>query len=230
METAARFSDAPTDWRSRFTGGAVALGLEAGFFALIIAGLAVTAAPPVQKALPLINILPQPVQQQETPPPTAKPEDIEITLKAPEFDIERTVPRQAEAQVTAAPSDTKADEPVQPVAKTEARETAVAADVPPRVDRVGAKPDPRALAFFQPDYPPSALRLEQEGTVILRVRVGTDGRILEAIVLSSSGYDSLDRAAVMQALRKWRFTPATENGVAVESWVKAPVRFELKRG
>jgi periplasmic protein TonB len=71
--------------------------------------------------------------------------------------------------------------------------------------------------------------MAQQGVVILRVRVATDGRILEAMVQTSSGYDSLDRAAVAQALRKWRFTPATENGAAVESWVRVPVRFELKR-
>lgn len=66
--------------------------------------------------------------------------------------------------------------------------------------------------------------------MLVRVRVGSDGRVLVASVKSSSGHRRLDEAATEHARRAWRFVPATRDGVAVESWRDIVVRFELKNG
>lgn len=91
-----------------------------------------------------------------------------------------------------------------------------------------AKLDPRYAARFQPPYPPASERQDEEGVVVVRVRVGPDGRVLAAELKASSGHRRLDEAAVEHARRAWRFVPATRDGVAIESWREIPVRFELK--
>jgi len=95
---------------------------------------------------------------------------------------------------------------------------------------VAPRLDPRFAARFQPPYPSASERLDEEGTVLLRVRVGADGRVLAAEVIGSSGHARLDRAAAEHALRAWRFVPATRDGMAIEGWKEIPVRFELRNG
>jgi protein TonB len=78
-----------------------------------------------------------------------------------------------------------------------------------------------------PDYPSLAKRRGYEGTVMLRLLVSKDGRVVEAEVLQSSGYSILDRNAVDFIQRKWRFTPALKDGHTVDMWVELPVQYEL---
>lgn len=78
-----------------------------------------------------------------------------------------------------------------------------------------------------PEYPVAARRRGYEGLVVLSVTVGTDGSARKVEVTSSSGYDLLDRSA-LDAVRAWRFDPATRRGVPVVMTVEVPVRFELR--
>jgi periplasmic protein TonB len=89
-----------------------------------------------------------------------------------------------------------------------------------------ARIDPRYAANLQPEYPASEIRSETEGVVVVRVLVGTDGRV-KAVELIRSPSDGLAEATRNQALRKWRFIPATSDGTAVESWREMTVRFEI---
>jgi protein TonB len=77
-----------------------------------------------------------------------------------------------------------------------------------------------------PRYPPDALRRGIEGTVMLLVLVGVDGRVEDVKLEKSSGHASLDRAA-LQVARKWRFNPAMRDGVPFADWALVPVRFSL---
>jgi len=47
-------------------------------------------------------------------------------------------------------------------------------------------------------------------------------------IARSSGAADLDQAAI-EAVRRWRFHPARQGGVAVASRVQVPVRFQLSR-
>jgi protein TonB len=58
------------------------------------------------------------------------------------------------------------------------------------------------------DYPSRALRQEEEGTVGVRVTVGTDGKVSACSVTSSSGSSILDKAACRSIQRYARFEPA----------------------
>lgn len=87
---------------------------------------------------------------------------------------------------------------------------------------------PRYRNVLQPEYPPGLIRQEIEGSVTLRVRVGTDGRV-KAIEPVRFDDAELLRTTHAHALRKWRFLPATRDGVAVESWREMTVRFQIPR-
>ena len=97
----------------------------------------------------------------------------------------------------------------------------------------GAGDDPNSLAHADyasnppPNYPASARRRAQQGTVTVRVLVGADGSVERAEVSDSSGFDSLDDAALETVRSRWRFVPARHGGIAVESWVLVPIRFAL---
>lgn len=81
---------------------------------------------------------------------------------------------------------------------------------------------------IQPRYPPQAIRMRHEGTVVLMILVGTDGSPKDIKVDKSSGFHELDRAA-MDAARRWRFNPTVRNGQKVEGYARVPVNFNLNQ-
>ena len=78
-----------------------------------------------------------------------------------------------------------------------------------------------------PVYPRVARKRGYQGVVLLKVLVSREGRVEDLLVLTSSGYDLLDRSA-LKAVGKWRFEPGNIDGKLVTMWVKVPVKFELK--
>ncbi|NNM78344.1 TonB family protein [Sphingomonas sp. ID1715] len=97
----------------------------------------------------------------------------------------------------------------------------------PQPVTVGAEPLPSAIRDFQPPYPSQLLRTGVEGKAVVRVLIGTDGRVKQVAIISADDPLFAD-ATERQALRKWRFRPATRDGVAIESWKQMTVRFEIK--
>jgi protein TonB len=98
---------------------------------------------------------------------------------------------------------------------------------PPAPVMVGAEPDTRFAGDFQPSYPPQLLRTGVEGKAVVKVLIGTDGRVKQVAIISTDDPLFAD-ATERHALRRWRFKPATRDGVAVESWKQMTVRFELR--
>jgi periplasmic protein TonB len=101
-----------------------------------------------------------------------------------------------------------------------------ASDPPPLPVRIGASVDPRYAAALQPAYPPGLARAEIEGKVTVRVLVGADGRVKAVEPVRFDEEDFL-AATRRQALARWRFKPATLDGVPVESWKEMTVRFVM---
>jgi periplasmic protein TonB len=97
---------------------------------------------------------------------------------------------------------------------------------PPPPIFIKAKRDMRFARDFQPNYPSGLLAREVEGTASVRVLIGVDGRVREASIVSASHPD-FGQAAVRQALKAWRFKPATRGGVAVEDWQTVSVSFVI---
>lgn len=100
--------------------------------------------------------------------------------------------------------------------------------LPPAPVMISAKRDARFTADFQPSYPPGMIRDEVEGSVTVRVLIGTDGRVKSVETVASDHQDFFE-ATRTQALKRWRFKPATKDGVAVESWQTLTVRFQIPK-
>jgi periplasmic protein TonB len=79
----------------------------------------------------------------------------------------------------------------------------------------------------KPPYPADAYRLRQEGLVMLEVRVSAQGTVESLRVVESSGFESLDKAA-LDAVADWRFEPAQRGGLPAEAVVNVPVRFSYR--
>ena len=84
------------------------------------------------------------------------------------------------------------------------------------------------IARVQPDYPPAAARVQEEGTVLVRVQVDAGGNATDVSIARRSGSRDLDRAA-LDAVRKWRFRPAIRDGKPVAAVAEVPVEFKLDR-
>lgn len=78
-----------------------------------------------------------------------------------------------------------------------------------------------------PPYPPLSRRLGEAGKVVLRVELDETGRVSAAQVVSSSGFDRLD-AAALAAVRTWRCRPALRDGQAVRAVAVQPFDFTLE--
>jgi protein TonB len=78
-----------------------------------------------------------------------------------------------------------------------------------------------------PPYPPLAVRLNQQGNVQLSLTIDEQGNVTDATVMTSSGYDALDAAAVAWVKGHWRYQPATRDGHPVSATTNAIVTFRL---
>ncbi len=69
---------------------------------------------------------------------------------------------------------------------------------------------------IEPIYPKEARDNGWQGVVKLQVQILRNGRVGQIIVIQSSGYDCMDKAAI-QAGRLWKYRPALKDGKPVES-------------
>lgn len=86
---------------------------------------------------------------------------------------------------------------------------------------------PELVNRVQPEYPASAYRGREEGTVLLGLLVDVDGQVAAVDVVNRSGHRALDRAA-MDAVEQWTFKPAVRDGAKVEGRVEVPITFRLE--
>jgi|GEM_PF-2976489 len=75
-------------------------------------------------------------------------------------------------------------------------------------------------------YPPMAKEAGIEGRVVLRVLIGSDGRIIKKEVIV--GNQIFHRAA-LDAVAQTNFTPAVYNGRPAPAWIQIPISFKLER-
>ncbi len=84
---------------------------------------------------------------------------------------------------------------------------------------------PRLLYDPEPEYSEEARKAKYQGTVVLWVIVGTDGRAHDVQVARTLGM-GLDEKAI-QAVRTWKFEPARLNGRPVAVQINVEVNFRL---
>jgi periplasmic protein TonB len=84
---------------------------------------------------------------------------------------------------------------------------------------------PRPIATPDPEYTDEARRAKYEGTCVLGMIVGPDGKPRDIRVQRSIGM-GLDKKA-MEAVQQWRFNPATKDGQPVAVQISVEVSFKL---
>ncbi|MEZ5564798.1 MAG: energy transducer TonB [Gammaproteobacteria bacterium] len=156
------------------------------------------------------DIIEEVTKEDEPPPPPPALETPPPYVPPPDFVVETLVPTQQTTALVATTSKPAPPPPVKAVVKKA-----------PTID-------PRYRGRFQPGYPPTSRRLGEEGSVIISVLVGADGKVQDAKVQKSSGFARLDEAALKHALRAWRFTPGSEDGKAVAMWNSIKVTFKIE--
>jgi len=97
---------------------------------------------------------------------------------------------------------------------------------PKHVSRTADRSVPELVHRVNPTYPASAQAEGVEGTVKLKVTVGTTGNVEQVTVAASSGDTRLDSAAVA-SVRKWKYRPAVQNGEPRRVETYATVSFRL---
>jgi len=84
---------------------------------------------------------------------------------------------------------------------------------------------PHAIYSPDPEYSEEARKAKYQGTVILWMVVGPDGRTHDIRIVRSLGL-GLDEKAI-EAVRTWRFDPARKDGQAVAVQINVEVSFRL---
>ena len=98
-------------------------------------------------------------------------------------------------------------------------------ELPSPEDFVPVEQQPVLVEKPPPIYPELAQMSKIEGTVIVRVLVGKDGKVKDAI-LGKGVNDMLDDAAI-DAAKHYVFQPAMQNKKPVAVWVAIPFKFSL---
>ena len=154
----------------------------------------------------------QEVQKRDdpTPPPPPKMERPPVELPLPDVAINLPV----DAQSTAIADVT--ERPVPP------------ASPPPLPPESVTAPFGRAgyLNNPPPEYPPTAARQGWQGTVLLRVRVLSTGKVETVQIERSSGHRLLDDQAIATVLT-WLFAPAKRGATPIDGWATVPIEFKL---
>jgi protein TonB len=199
------------------------------------------AAPPRPPAEPVqARRAERPAAREADPRPSAPPEPIPRERPAPQAKAEpepvrdvaagdaRPAPAAAPAAIPvtpapSAPAQSAPAAPAQAAAASAASAGPVASAAPAPASEAARRVGPRVDASWAgnapPPYPAAAKRMGEQGEVRLDVHVGADGSVIDVQVRASSGSPALDRSA-MDAVRRWRFRPATVDGQAVSEWYR----------
>jgi protein TonB len=147
---------------------------------------------------------PPPPDQPTPPPPVVTPPPIvrTNTLPPPIVTTNIAPPPVITPRATPAPPAPPAPPPPPPP--------------PKKVTPARAKANLASL-FSDEDYPASALRSSESGATGFRLDVGSNGRVTNCTVTSSSGSSALDSTTCRLLRSRARFTPATDSSGAATS-------------
>lgn len=192
-------------------------------------------APVVEPQEPMmVSLLDAPAPEPELVPvvpkqPEPKPE---VVKKVPKVKPKETkpVPQPVQETVTPVAEPVAAPTPPSPPAPVEVAKAPEVkpAPEPPQVKDIIEEPKIGVSYMTNPapPYPPISRRIGEQGKVLMRVVVNTNGEAESVKIENSSGSSRLDEAA-MEAVKKWRFVPAKKNKVPFTASVLVPIKFSL---
>ncbi len=194
--------------RGRITSIVIVALLHALLGYAFVTGLAFNVVKQVAQDLKTFDVIEEPPPPEEEPPPpvetpqqvmpppvVAPPPIVRINTPAPVIQTVRTAPPPViTPRAVPAPPAPVVAPPAPPVKAQDARAKA----------NLGSY-------VSNDDYPPAALRSEEEGTTGFRLSIGTNGRVTDCVVTSPSGSSSLDATTCRLMRSRARFTPAKDS-------------------
>jgi protein TonB len=84
---------------------------------------------------------------------------------------------------------------------------------------------PVAIQRVQPAYPPRAVKNGERGTIVLKVLVNEAGKVVRVVVEEGMPGSDLEAAAIDAVLR-WEYRPAMQNGHTIRAWSTERFDFE----
>lgn len=94
--------------------------------------------------------------------------------------------------------------------------------------KASTRVDAKLKRQVEPEFPRTALDKGISGVVIVAYTVDVEGRTQDVRVESAQPPDVFDRAAIA-AVRRWRYEPATVDGVPTEAQLQMKIRFALPK-
>jgi len=85
---------------------------------------------------------------------------------------------------------------------------------------------PVAIETGAPAYPELARRAHMEGVVVLEAIIGADGSVRDVRVVR--GVSPLLDPAALEAVKRWRYRPASIDGRHVAVYLKVVLTFSLR--
>ena len=221
--------------RVRYTSFGVAVLLHLMALVLLPA-MSSPSVPPAKLTVMLSNTAP-PAALEAAPAPAAPAKRIERTSAVTP---DRRAPLQTaqERMVRVSEAAARATEPAVAQSSTHtagpplAAQTAASGPFAPAAAETRAvlsTPSNMGASYLNnpaPAYPELSRRTGEQGQVLLRVLVDINGKPSVVELRASSGSGRLDRAA-LDAVRHWKFVPATQGGEMIAAWVTVPVVFNL---
>ncbi len=182
--------------------------------------------PPASPATPAPAITPH---RSSPPPPVVQPSPLPAPQSQPNPAVSTTPSEAGPAVAASAPSaPAPVLAPSAPAPASTPSGSALAIPSPaaqPKIELPSTKAD--YLNNPAPAYPSASKRMGEQGLVIVRTLIGTDGSAQRAEVRISSGFERLDKVAVETVLQ-WRYVPGKRNGVPEAMWFDVPIHFQLK--
>jgi protein TonB len=168
-------------------------------------------------------------------PPAAMPEQqvIQVNMVAPTVIKQDVTPTPVKKEISKVPpkeTGMAKVEPEQEIHKTQAQTKLTSGlQSEEASDLESAITEPVAASYLKnqpPKYPASARKTKQQGTVLLEIRVSSQGDAKSVAVEKSSGFEVLDEAAI-EAVKQWKFIPARRGSSVVEANVIVPIEFKI---
>jgi protein TonB len=184
--------------------------------------------PPLLPKLPLVEKEPQhkPPPAMVSPVPLVNPSIVSVAPSAPTS----TPTSSSSIPVESTLPETR-PQPLLSSVRTTEPSVNLPLPAPVTGNSSAATLSPRSDATYlyrpEPNYPRAAHRRGEQGTVMVRVLVSATGIAQTVALEKSSGFASLDQAALAH-VSQCRFVPAQQDGHAVQALYKVPVVFKLE--
>lgn len=208
----------------RMVGIVVVVLLHVGLIYALASGLAREAVQIVTEPLEtkiIEEVAPPPPEEPPPPPPPQFDTPPPPFIPPPEIQITQPPPPNPPVTVATTTRPPDVQRPTPNPTKVEA----------PPAPPTGGKLNVKSIQNARADYPSQSIRLEEEGTTVMRLYCNANGRITEGAIVKSSGYERLDNAWLKQAASgRWRCEPLEVNGQEQGAWLAAqvPLTFRLE--